>query len=125
MNIRWMAVLTGFVVDLVATTLLFMIAFPQTIFTSQALDRNEPLAIFLGLLATGIGGYVAGRMGPAQRWLHGFLVGVVGILMIEAQVLFGGEGLSRVDVFALAAGCIAGALGAILSRFPAERRVDL
>ncbi|HEX5692255.1 MAG TPA: TIGR04086 family membrane protein, partial [Roseiflexaceae bacterium] len=98
---------------------------PQSIFASQTLDRSEPLVMTLGLLATVIGGYVAGRIGQAHRWLHGFLVGVVGILMIELQVLFGGEAISRFDVLMLAAGCLVGALGGVLCRFPIERRAGV
>jgi putative membrane protein (TIGR04086 family) len=122
MNIRWMAVLTGFIVDLVSSTLLFAIAFPQIIFSSQSMDMNDPLAIGIGLLGTAIGGYVAGRMGQAQRILHGLLVGVVGILMLQIQVALDGDALSRIAVLALAAGCLAGALGGALSRYPPERK---
>jgi len=123
MNIRWMAVLTGFIVDLVATLLLFALIFPQTVFSSQAAQTTDPFSITLGLLATGIGGYVAGRMGQAQRALHGLLVGVVGILMVQFELAFGGQPLSHADVFALAAGCLVVALGGALSRYPAQRQM--
>jgi putative membrane protein (TIGR04086 family) len=123
MNIRWMAVLTGFLVDLVATLLLFALVFPQTVFSSQATQTNDPLSIALGLLATGVGGYVAGRMGGTQRMLHGLLVGVVGILMVQFELAFGGQQLSRADVLALAAGCLVGALGGALSHYPAQRQI--
>jgi putative membrane protein (TIGR04086 family) len=121
MNIRWMAVLTGFIVDIFATMLLFMTVFPQTIFAAQPLDMNNPLPIGLGLFATAIGGYVAGRIGLVQRVLHGLLVGVVGILMTQIQMMYGDSGMSRTAVLALAAGCVAGALGGALSHYPANR----
>src|SRR5215470_4327190 len=80
MNIRWMAVLTGFVVDILLTFFITLLA-PTS--ASAAPDLMQPpdfLLIGLGILATGVGGYVAARMAQTQRILHGFLVGVVGIL---------------------------------------------
>jgi putative membrane protein (TIGR04086 family) len=123
MNVRWMAVLTGFIVDLVVTLLLYALIFPQTIFSSEAAQTTDPRAIALGLLATGVGGYVAGRMGQARRALHGLLVGVVGILVVQLQIASGGQSLSHTDVLVLAAGCLAGALGGLTSRYPPERRM--
>jgi hypothetical protein len=60
-------------------------------------------------------------MAQTQRPLHGLLVGVVGILAIQLQLLAGGTSLTRIDVIALALGCLAGTLGGTLSRFPAAR----
>jgi putative membrane protein (TIGR04086 family) len=122
MNIRWMAVLTGFLVHIL---LIFLISFfaPPTV--SAGPDPARPadlILIGLGILTTGIGGYIAGRMAQAQRPLHGLLVGVVSILAIQLQLLAGGPSLTRIDVITLALGCLAGAVGGLLSRFPATRR---
>jgi putative membrane protein (TIGR04086 family) len=81
--------------------------------------------IVLGIIATGVGGYVAGRMAQTLRPLHGLLVGVVGILAIQLQLLYGGPTISRTDVISLALGCLLGALGGLLSRFPTQRRARL
>jgi putative membrane protein (TIGR04086 family) len=126
MNIRWMAVLTGFLVDVLLTFFIFMILAPPT--ASAAPDPTqapELMLIALGIVATGVGGYVAGRMAQTLRPLHGFLVGIVGILTIQFQLLFGGPSLSRADIISLALGCLLGALGGLLSRFPAQRRARL
>ena len=122
MNIRWMAVLTGFLVHVLLT---FVISFfaPPTV--SAGLDSTGTaglIVIALGILTTGIGGYVAGRMAQAQHPIHGLLVGAVSILAIQLQLLAGGPPLTRVDVLALALGCLAGALGGLLSRLSAPRR---
>ena len=122
MNIRWMAVLTGFLADVL---LAFLLSFLATAIASAGTDPTQAaglVLIGLGIVATGVGGYIAGRMAQAQRTLHGLLVGVVGILAIQLPLLVGGPSLTRVDVIALALGCLAGTLGGWLSRFPALRR---
>ena len=122
MNIRWMAVLTGFLADILLT---FLISFFAPSIVSAGPDPTRAadlILIGMGILATGVGGYIAGRMAQAQRPLHGLLVGVVGILAIQLQLLAGGPSLTRIDIIALALGCLAGALGGFLSRFPAARR---
>jgi putative membrane protein (TIGR04086 family) len=122
MNIRWMAVLTGFLADVLLTFLISFVVPPPV---SAGLDPTRAadlIVIGLGILATGVGGYIAGRMAQTQRPLHGLLVGVVGILAIQLQLLVGGLALTRIDVITLALGCVAGALGGTLSRFPAMRR---
>jgi putative membrane protein (TIGR04086 family) len=125
MNIRWMAVLTGFLVDVLLT---FVISFfaPPSVSAGPDLTRTaDIILIALGIVATGVGGYVAGRMAQTRRPLHGLLVGVVGILAIQLQLLAGGPTLTRVDVISLALGCLAGALGGLLSHFPPQRRARL
>jgi len=125
MNIRWMAVLTGFLVDIVLTFFVFMFTPPTASAGPDLTNTTDLIPILLGTIAIGVGGYVAGRMAQTQRPLHGFLVGVVGILVIQLQLLAGGPTLTRTDVIALALGCLAGALGGLLSRFPSQRRARL
>jgi putative membrane protein (TIGR04086 family) len=123
MNVRWMAVLTGFIVDTLLTSLLYALFYPQTLSTPEALPTNDLVFFGLGVLATGVGGYVAGRMAQAQRELHGLLVGVVGILVFQLELaVSSGPGPSHAQVIALGAGCLVGALGGLLSRLPPLRR---
>ena len=119
MNVRWMAVLTGFIVYILITFLLYALFYPESLTAPDPLQLSDLFLIGLALLATGVGGYVAGRMAQAQRALHGLLVGVIGILVLQLQLAIGGgPGLSRSEVIALAAGCLAGTLGGLLSRYP-------
>lgn len=125
MNIRWTAVLTGFLVDILLTFTVSLFVPPTVSAGPDPTQASDLLLIVLGIMATGVGGYVAGRMAQTQRPLHGFLVGIVGILAIQLQLLAGGPTLSRTDVIALALGCLLGALGGLLSRFPVQRRARL
>jgi putative membrane protein (TIGR04086 family) len=125
MNIRWMAVLTGFLVDVLLNFFIFMFAPPTVSAIHNPIQTSDFILIALSVIATGVGGYVAGRMAQTLRPLHGFLVGVVGILAIQFQMLFGGPTLSRTNVISLALGCLLGALCGLLSRFPAPRRARL
>jgi putative membrane protein (TIGR04086 family) len=115
MNVRWMAVLTGFVVDVALSALLSLLASPQ-FFTSPDLARTgDVLLIGLLTVSTGIGGFVAGRMAGSSRVLNGLLVAVVGILINQL-----GPPLPRVFVVSSAIACGMAALGGYLSRFPAQ-----
>ena len=125
MNVRWMAVLTGFLVHVLLSFIISLFAPPPVSAGPDLTQGTDLLLIALGAVATGVGGYVAGRMAQTQRPLHGFLVGVVGILAIQLQLLAGGSTLTQTDVIALALGCLAGAVGGLLSRFPTQRRVRL
>jgi putative membrane protein (TIGR04086 family) len=125
MNIRWMAVLTGFLVDVLLTLFIFMFAPPTVSASQNPTQTSDFILIVLGIVATGVGGYVAGRMAQTLRPLHGFLVGIVSILAIQFQLLFGAPTMSRTDVISLALGCLLGALGGLLSRFPAPRGARL
>ena len=58
-----------------------------------------------------------------ERWTARLLlVGVIGILAIQLQLIAGGPTLTQIDVIALALGCLMGALGGLLSRFPPQRQ---
>ena len=121
MNIRWTAVLTGFLADLLLSMPVQLLARPE-FFTAPDLSQTSDLVVLaLSLLATGVGGDIAGRMGGRDRALHGLLVGVVGVLLGVVQ----GAGLPRPLVLASAAGCLIGALGGLLSRFPPASEASL
>ena len=116
MNVRWSAVITGFLVD-------FLIGILLTPFISQDLyaspDLTQPGVIFLlslPVVLTTISGYVAGRMAKTSRVINGLMVQIVGILL---GVLSGP--IPRVGVITYAAACAFAALGGYLSRYPTER----
>jgi putative membrane protein (TIGR04086 family) len=122
MNIRWMAVLTGYLVDLLISILLPAFLATPEFFVSPDLSQPADLVLMcLLVLSTGVGGYVAGRMAQMQRVMHGLLVGVVGIL-INQLLMFSGPSIPRVFVIANALGCLAGALGGLASRYIPQRQ---
>jgi len=121
MNIRWMAVLTGYLVDLLISILLpAFLATPEFFISPDLTQPADLILICLLVLATGVGGYVAGRIAQTQRAMHGLLVGVVGILTNQ---LFGGPPIPRALVVASAIGCLAGALGGLMSRYIPQKQV--
>jgi hypothetical protein len=81
MNVRWMAVLTGFVVDIAISALLSLLATPQFYTAPNLAQPGDLLLIGLLALSTGIGGFVAGRMAGESRTINGLLVAIVGILV--------------------------------------------
>jgi putative membrane protein (TIGR04086 family) len=126
MNVRWMAVLTGYIVDtLISLLLLALLSSVVTPEFSASPDLTQPadlVLLCLLLLSTGIGGYVAGRMAPTDGPLHGLLVGVVGILVNQLETLTSGSPLSHTLVIASGVGCLIGGLGGFLSRYPTRDR---
>jgi putative membrane protein (TIGR04086 family) len=116
MNVRWLAVITGFMVDTLITVLILSFA-PESYFNGP--DLSQPahiLIICLSALSTGVGGYVAGRMARTDRVMNGLLVAVVSILFGQLQ-----GPLPRILVIASAFTCVLAALGGYLSRFPRRR----
>jgi hypothetical protein len=116
MNVRWTAVLTGFVVDVLIGTLLALLI-GQEVFVSPDLTRPGDVMLFsLPIVLTTISGYVAGRMAKTSRVLNGFLVQVIGILFSQL-----GPPLPRIQVISFAIASLFAALGGYLSRYPAEQ----
>jgi putative membrane protein (TIGR04086 family) len=125
MNVRWMAVMTGFVVDVLVTSLVGLLAGPVTesLVTSPDITRLDHLALLaLGVLSTGIGGYVAGRLATSDFALHGLLVAAVGVLFAQLPPLLGDPAIPRVFVIQAVFLCAAGPLGGLLSRYVPPRR---
>jgi len=116
MNVRWMAVLTGFVVDIAISALLSLLATPQFFASPNLAQPGDLLLIGLLALSTGIGGFVAGRMAGESRTINGLLVAIVGILINQL-----GPPLPRVFVVSSLIACGLAALGGYLSRFPARQ----
>jgi hypothetical protein len=113
MNVRWMAVLTGYLVDILISAILSLFARPEFATSPDLTRPGDLILICLLTLSTGIGGYVAGRMAQANRALNGLLVAVVGIL---AGLL--APPLPRPLVVATAVACLLAALGGYLKRTP-------
>jgi hypothetical protein len=116
MNVRWLAVLTGFLVDFFISILLAPFISPD-IYTSPDLSQPGILILLsLPVILTTISGYVAGRMAKTSRVLNGLLVQVVSILFSQL-----GGPIPRVAVITYAAACVFAALGGYLSRYPSEQ----
>lgn len=111
MNIRWMAVLTGIVVDMLIGQVLLLLG-PSN---DPALSGDYRL-LAVSVVLTAVSGYVAGRLAAESRTMHGLLVQVVIILLYQL-----GPPLPRPYVLAFAAACGFAALGGFLSRFPATQ----
>jgi putative membrane protein (TIGR04086 family) len=116
MNVRWMAVLTGFLVDFAISALLSLLAAPQFFSAPNPAQPGDLLLMGLLALSTGIGGFVAGRMAGESRAINGLLVAVVGILINQL-----GPPLPRAFVISSLVACGLAALGGYLSRFAAQQ----
>jgi hypothetical protein len=116
MNVRWMAVFTGYLVDFFISLLIISFAGETFAAAPDLTQASHVIIIALLTLSTGIGGYVAGRMARTDRVMNGFLVAIVGILLNQL-----GGSLPRVLVLASVVACGLAALGGYLSRFPTER----
>ncbi len=117
MNIRWTAVITGFMADVALTVLLQMVivAIGQSaVFTAPSLQNPWHVGLIaLGAGLTGIGGFVAGWLATEAFAMHGFLVGVVGILV--AALANVGVTVPPLLLLGQALGCGCGALGGMLA----------
>jgi putative membrane protein (TIGR04086 family) len=125
MEIRWMAVVTGFVVDVLITWLIGVASGPaaESLVAAPDVTRPEHLALLaLGVLSTGVGGYVAGRMAQSAPGMHGLLVATVGVLFAQLPALGGAAPMPRVFVIQGLFLCAAGALGGLLSAYVPRRR---
>jgi len=116
MNVRWMAVLTGYLADYFISLLIVLVAGQEFVSAPSLARPTDVLILSLLTLSTGIGGYVAGRMARVNRTINGFLVAIVGILVGQLN-----GPLPRLFVLASIAACGLAALGGYLSRFPEQR----
>jgi len=117
MNVRWMAVLTGFLVDILISSVLFSFASSDFLSSPDLLRPGDLILLALSVVLTSVSGYVAGRMAQTDRALHGLLVQIVSILVSQL-----GPPPSRVIVITYALSCLFAALGGYLSRYPAQRQ---
>lgn len=117
MNVRWTAVLTGFLADYLISFFLSALATPEFLESPNLTRPSDLMLLALLVLSTGVGGYIAGRMARTDRTLNGLLVGVIGILFNQL-----GPALPRVFVIASVVACVFAALGGFLSRYPPLRQ---
>ncbi|MBX0327998.1 TIGR04086 family membrane protein [Oscillochloris sp. ZM17-4] len=117
MNIRWAAVLFGWLVDFglsLALQLLVIAVGATSFFDSPSFTSPTHLVIMLlFVLVVGAGGFAAARMAGTAFALHGFLVGVADILF--STLLSGGVATPRPFILIEILGCAAGALGGLLA----------
>jgi len=128
MEVRWSAVLLGLLVDFLltiliqgSTTWLDLTTFLSSPDLSPDLNRPPDLILFvLFLLATGVGGYVAGRLAHRSHTLNGFMVGIVGII-VGTFLSFGAPPPAPLVIVGQMVGCGLAALGGFLSTFSVVR----
>ncbi|MEF3275713.1 MAG: TIGR04086 family membrane protein [Chloroflexus sp.] len=117
MNIRWSAVISGFMADFALTILLQVVIVAtgqSTVFTEPSWQNPiHMLLIAIGASLTGVGGFVAGWMTDNSFAMHGLLVGVVGVLV--AALANAGITTPPLLLAGQVLGCICGALGGMLA----------
>jgi putative membrane protein (TIGR04086 family) len=117
MNVRWTAVLFGWLVDFALSLLLQMLILWVGVagfFDNPSLLNPTHLALMLLFVAVvGVGGFVGARMAGSDYVLHGFLVGVADILI--STLLNSGSATPRPFILIEILGCGAGALGGLLA----------
>jgi putative membrane protein (TIGR04086 family) len=117
MNVRWTAVLFGWLVDFALSLLLQMIiggVGVSSFYESPSLTNPVHLALMLlFVLIVGVGGLVGARMAGSAYALHGFLVGIADILI--SALLNSGSATPHAFILVEILGCAAGALGGLLA----------
>ncbi len=84
-RINWVAVLAGWILDFVLSLIISGVALAFDPSLEEASFFASASGIVTGLLlalATGIGGWLAGRIAKEERVLHGVLVGGLGIFLL-------------------------------------------
>lgn len=120
MEIRWTAVLIGYCVDFVLSILVQGFAPPDYGLTIDLNQQSHLIILSLQVLATGVGGYVAGRMAPGARHMHGLLVGVIGVLLNYLPATLAGVRLPTEITWASLIACGVALLGGLLGSYPAQ-----
>lgn len=84
-RINWLAVLAGNVLDNVLSAIIFSIGlgFDPNVQLDGFFSSTTGVVVgLLLLLATVAGGFLAGWIAKEERFLHGFLVGGIGIIIL-------------------------------------------
>lgn len=84
-RINWLAVLAGNVLDNVLSAIIASIGLgfdPNIQFDGFFSSSTGVVIGLLLMLATVVGGWLAGRIAKEERFLHGFIVGGIGIFML-------------------------------------------
>lgn len=117
MNVRWVAVFYGWLVDFGLSLMLqsAIILFGVEGFFERPSLTNplHLLLLLLFVLVVGAGGFVAARTAGASFALHGFLVGVADIIV--STLLGGGAAMPWPFILVEILGCGAGALCGLLA----------
>ena len=123
-RIKWIAVVAGYLLDYVISLIVHAIGaqFDPGLATQISLATAAGVVTACMLvLSTGIGGYLAGRLAPAERVLHGALVGGLGIFLMLIFSLFG-QSQPLTAILLQCVAVVVGGLGGWLSgRVPAAR----
>jgi putative membrane protein (TIGR04086 family) len=117
-RINWLAVITGFLLDLLISTLVFGLASQLDPDLNNQITFASTVGIVtscLLVLSTCVGGWVAGRMARTEFVLHGVLVGGLGIFALLIQTLIAGEAEPLSGILLQCVCVAAGGLGGWLS----------
>jgi putative membrane protein (TIGR04086 family) len=117
-RINWLAVISGFLLDLLISTLVAGIAaqFDPELSNQISLSTTVGIVTFcLLVLSTGVGGWVAGRMARTEFVLHGVLVGGMGIFTLLIQSLYRGQAQPLSGILLQCMCVAAGGIGGWLS----------
>lgn len=118
MDIRWSAVLVGFLTDYAITAIIILLTNPSEEFRNApniALPEHLILIVLL-TISTGVGGYISARLARSNHAMQGLLVGVIGILMGQLNVLGGAPNPARSFIVASVIGCLLGAMGGLIAK---------
>lgn len=122
-GIQWYAVLAGSAVHMLLSLVISGIgaALEPDIMTGAFFQT--PIGALVGVLlalAVVVGGWVAGRLAGQERFLHGFIVGGIGIMLMLVTSLAEGSPPLDAIVLQLVATLLAGCAGQ-LSQWPLAR----
>lgn len=124
-RINWLAVLAGNVLDTFLSTIIALIGFgffPDVPLDGYFASVSGAIIGLALMLATVVSGWLAGRIAKQERFLHGFLVGGIAIIVMVITGLV--ERPARLDEIVLAcAGTLLAGLAGYSSRWtPARQR---
>jgi putative membrane protein (TIGR04086 family) len=122
-RIQWHAVLMGYVVDFLITLVIGGIGLALEPSIATGAYFSTPTGTVIGVLlalSVAVGGWIAGRIARTERFLHGFLVGGLGIIMLLVGGFFDSPASLDSIVLQFAATGLAGLAGQ-LSQWPAMR----
>ncbi len=113
-RIRWLAVVAGSLLDHILTIIIGGIAIGVAPDTAQGQFFASSAGALIGVLlvlATVAGGWLAGLIAKEERFLHGFMVGGVGIVLLLLGSLAGSMLTLDMLVLQLIATGLAGCAG--------------
>lgn len=124
-RIRWLIVAGCFFLDVFVSQIVYGVIFGlnPSLATADLFATTPGIALWvMGWLLTALAGGLAGYLAREERFLHGFLVGGLGIVFLLLLAL-GGEQLGLDSlVGTLLAAPLAGLAAQLSGRFPARQR---